>query len=252
MSSALRVVAILECLAAHNQSLTRSEIARWTGLPPTTTRAILADMRTLGYVDVFDGPRYAPGPAASALATSFDRRERLRASLRPVLERLAATSGETHDPVGVGTDSRRRHRRPHPGLGGRNPIGPSRAGVRRASVHHRARRVPWRARAGIRRPTRRSHDIARGAGVRRLWADRRSRDGRRTEYADARRRGARGPGPAGITPRDPRHHLVTEARSVKRNHPRSATATGSGVSPVRPATAAPSAAPSETAPAAGP
>jgi IclR family transcriptional regulator, pca regulon regulatory protein len=95
VSSAARVLRILECLADHDQGLTQAQITTAAGLPRSTIQYLLSDLRELDFIELGDRRRYSPGPAAWALIASMERRNGLLAALKPVLERVSASTGET-------------------------------------------------------------------------------------------------------------------------------------------------------------
>ena len=60
MSSAARVLAVVEYIATADQTPTVSQIAEGAGVPRSTAVDVLADLAQLGYVTVTDR-RYRPG-----------------------------------------------------------------------------------------------------------------------------------------------------------------------------------------------
>jgi DNA-binding IclR family transcriptional regulator len=85
---------ILEHVAAVDRPPTQSEVSGAVGIARSTVADVLGDLRELGYVTVSER-RYLPGPALRSLATRVSDRPGLELRLRPVLERVAAETGET-------------------------------------------------------------------------------------------------------------------------------------------------------------
>lgn len=90
-----RALAILDALAAQD-GLTLSDLARALGLAPSTTHRLLGTLaaRRLAQVDPAT-QGWSVGPAAVRLGAAFLRRGGLAERARPLLDRLAADSGET-------------------------------------------------------------------------------------------------------------------------------------------------------------
>ncbi|WP_169712147.1 IclR family transcriptional regulator [Paracoccus contaminans] len=90
-----RALAILDALAAQD-GLALSDLARGLGLAPSTTHRLLGALaaRRLAEVDAAT-QGWSVGPAAVRLGAAFLRRGGLAERARPLLDRLAADSGET-------------------------------------------------------------------------------------------------------------------------------------------------------------
>lgn len=95
-SSTLRAFALLECIAAADESPTLEELTRATGLPKPTVYRILQLLMRGGFVEreVHD-KRYAIGARACTLALAVQMRWPRRRERRTLLERLVAEIGET-------------------------------------------------------------------------------------------------------------------------------------------------------------
>lgn len=105
MANALRV---LEALSDADRPVAVTELAARLRLPASTTHRILAALTVQGFAARVPAQRrYRTGPALAHLACRSQLEQaRLREAARPVLERLAAQSGETsHLAVLAGTDA---------------------------------------------------------------------------------------------------------------------------------------------------
>lgn len=91
-----RAVAILEIIARHGGAARLAAIAAEAGLGKTTAHNILKTLEGLGYVGRRAGDvRYHLGGGILNLARIAGDDGNLRRRLRPVLERIARTTGET-------------------------------------------------------------------------------------------------------------------------------------------------------------
>ncbi|MDH6523373.1 IclR family acetate operon transcriptional repressor [Streptomyces sp. SAI-135] len=93
--SALRALRVLELLAGMEQPASLTAIAQVTRLTKTRTYRILRSLQDGGFVHHAGRSGYRVGSRAIALATLMSPRPALVQSARPVLMRLALTSGET-------------------------------------------------------------------------------------------------------------------------------------------------------------
>ena len=94
MSAARRSLLILEHLAATPHPVTNQELARTLDIPRSTLSDLLAELRSLGYVEQV-GRRYAPGVAFTLLAYRMSRRLGTPPVIYETLQRLAIDTGET-------------------------------------------------------------------------------------------------------------------------------------------------------------
>jgi DNA-binding IclR family transcriptional regulator len=94
VSSSDRVLRLLEGIVAAPEPLSHGELAVAAELPRSTAYNLLGDLRRLGYVDVVDR-RYVAGHRLMALGYQVTQKSHLRQRLRPVLEWLAAETGES-------------------------------------------------------------------------------------------------------------------------------------------------------------
>lgn len=96
MSSALeRGLAILELLAAHPEGLQVSQIADSVGIPVSGAHRQLQDLARLGYVRQARGQgEYRLSVKLAAMGLSFLGRSGVTDIAQPILDRLAAASGE--------------------------------------------------------------------------------------------------------------------------------------------------------------
>lgn len=95
-SSTLRAFAVLEQIAAADDSLTLEELTRISGLPKPTVHRILRLLMRGGLVErqALD-KRYVVGPRVSALALAVQMRSPHRRERRAILARLVDAIGET-------------------------------------------------------------------------------------------------------------------------------------------------------------
>ena len=90
-----RALAVLDTLAAAD-GLTLSDLARRLQLAPSTTHRLLTALAARRLAEVDPATQgWAIGPAAVRLGAAFLRRGGLAERARPILDRLAADSGET-------------------------------------------------------------------------------------------------------------------------------------------------------------
>lgn len=90
MGAVSRAFAVLDLLSRAPGPLGTSEVARRLHLAKSTTHGLLQELTSVGALEAAGGG-YRIGPALERLASSSELRRRWR----PVLERLAAESGET-------------------------------------------------------------------------------------------------------------------------------------------------------------
>ncbi len=96
IASVQRAVAVLDALAEDEPELGTNEIARRTGINPSTVSRLLATLADAGLVDHdASNGRYRLGLRLVHLGTSVLARVDLRAIARPHLTALVATTGET-------------------------------------------------------------------------------------------------------------------------------------------------------------
>lgn len=92
--SVLRVMDILQALAAEPEGLTLARLSSELRLPKTSVFSLLRALEGGGYVRGDDG-RYTLGDQALKLGASLGQARSFPRSARPVLEWLAAETGET-------------------------------------------------------------------------------------------------------------------------------------------------------------
>lgn len=90
----LRIMDILSTLAARPEGRTLTELSGDLGLPKTSAFSLLRALERGGYLRQEDG-RYALGSEALKLGASLAQAIPFPRSARPVLEQLAAETGET-------------------------------------------------------------------------------------------------------------------------------------------------------------
>ena len=126
-----RALAVLECFAPTQSSLSLTQFASMTGLATPTTHRLLKALQARDFV-VFDpvSKLYSLGPGVMRLAEVIMQRDDLHAQVLPWLERLRNLSGETAalhsvvEPYRVCTvefESRQRIKMAS-GVGGRYPL----------------------------------------------------------------------------------------------------------------------------------
>jgi DNA-binding IclR family transcriptional regulator len=91
-----RAIDVLEALAFHDgpELLRLSDIARQTGIHPSTAYRLLQRLAARGLVGRVDG-RYAIGLRAFELGAAWSRGSSVAATAKPVMERLVAAVNET-------------------------------------------------------------------------------------------------------------------------------------------------------------
>lgn len=94
MSAASNALRVLEHLAATPHAVTSQELASALGIPRSTLSDLMAELRSLGYVEQV-GRRYAPGVDFALLAYRMSRRLGSPPAIHETLQRLAADTGET-------------------------------------------------------------------------------------------------------------------------------------------------------------
>ena len=96
IQSVKRTFDILEYIAANGNTVRLNDIAQALGLQKTTVHNFLAGLKELGYVEQDElTPRYRITSKIRHLDFSDIPYQKLRADLRPVMEKLTAESGET-------------------------------------------------------------------------------------------------------------------------------------------------------------
>jgi IclR family transcriptional regulator, acetate operon repressor len=92
--SATRLVALFEALAKSAEGVSLAELSTTIGAPKSSLLGILRSMVALGYMEHGHG-LYRLGPKAFRLAADILAVRRFPALIRPILQDLAAKSGET-------------------------------------------------------------------------------------------------------------------------------------------------------------
>ncbi len=92
--SATRLVALLEALATSEEGVSLAELSTTTAAPKSSLLGILRSMVALGYMEHGHG-LYRLGPKAFRLAADILAVRRFPNLVRPILQDLAAKSGET-------------------------------------------------------------------------------------------------------------------------------------------------------------
>ena len=92
--SAMRLVALFEALAKAAEGLSLAELSARLAAPKSSLLGILRSMVAAGYMEHGHG-LYRLGPKAFRLAADILAIRRFPALVRPILQDLAATSGET-------------------------------------------------------------------------------------------------------------------------------------------------------------
>jgi DNA-binding IclR family transcriptional regulator len=96
IAAVARAVAVLEALAEEPTELGTNELARRTGLHPSTVSRLLATLAAAGYVEhVADTGRYRLGVRLLRLGNAVRGAVDLREAARPHLRALAEATGET-------------------------------------------------------------------------------------------------------------------------------------------------------------
>lgn len=91
-----RGLAVLHLLASRAGPISATAVARDLGLPRSTTYELLTELSTAGFaVHLPDNRRWGLGPAAFEVGTAYLRAQPLERLGRPVLHRLAASTGAT-------------------------------------------------------------------------------------------------------------------------------------------------------------
>lgn len=88
-------MALLDCFSEASPALTLSELARASGLYPSTAMRLLASLERAGMLLRDDVGRYRPGPKLHRLGRLYDPDAERAAAIRPVLASLAQETGET-------------------------------------------------------------------------------------------------------------------------------------------------------------
>jgi IclR family transcriptional regulator, acetate operon repressor len=92
--SAMRLVALFEALAKSEEGVSLAELSTTIGAPKSSLLGILRSMVALGYMEHGHG-LYRLGPKSFRLAADILAVRRFPALVRPILQDLAAASGET-------------------------------------------------------------------------------------------------------------------------------------------------------------
>ena len=92
--SALRLVALFEALAKSEEGVSLAELSVTIGAPKSSLLGILRSMVAMGYMEHGHG-LYRLGPKSFRLAADILAVRRFPALVRPILQDLAAKSGET-------------------------------------------------------------------------------------------------------------------------------------------------------------
>ena len=96
IQSVKRTFDILEYIATNGNTVRLNDIAQALGLQKTTVHNFLAGLKELGYIEQDElTPRYRITSKIRHLDFSDIPYQKLRADLRPVMEKLTAESGET-------------------------------------------------------------------------------------------------------------------------------------------------------------
>lgn len=90
-----RALAVLDALGAAGGEVGTNELARRTGINPSSVSRLLATLGAAGYVEQTPAGRYRLGVRLLQLGNSALDALDLRSLARPLLESLAATTGET-------------------------------------------------------------------------------------------------------------------------------------------------------------
>lgn len=94
-ATARRALRLLEALAATGPQQSLETLAEGTGLAKSTAYRLLRVLQDERYVERVDGSGYRLGPRLVGLAAAALPQMDLYATVRPILRRLARTSGET-------------------------------------------------------------------------------------------------------------------------------------------------------------
>ena len=92
--SALRLVALFEALAKSEEGVSLAELSTTIGAPKSSLLGILRSMVAIGYMEHGHG-LYRLGPKSFRLAADILAMRRFPNLVRPILQELAAKSGET-------------------------------------------------------------------------------------------------------------------------------------------------------------
>jgi len=96
VQSVLRALTILETLASKRGEVGITELSEKVGLHVSTVHRLLSTLMAKGYVRQNpENGRYTLGPKAFHLGHAYLEQHELRKGVRPFLERLSQTSGET-------------------------------------------------------------------------------------------------------------------------------------------------------------
>lgn len=95
MRAIKRTLAVLESFHANRPSLTLQEIADEIGLAKSTTFRLVKTLEACGYLVRLDSLRYSLSFRFVRMASLAQSALDVRSLVRPVLEKLAATSGES-------------------------------------------------------------------------------------------------------------------------------------------------------------
>ncbi|KAA0219304.1 MAG: IclR family transcriptional regulator [Lautropia sp.] len=90
-----RALRLLEAFDAPTRSIGLTELAERVGLPKSTVLRLIGSLVAHGFVQVTSDGRHQLGSAVLRLAAVYQKTARPEDLIRPVLERLAAASGES-------------------------------------------------------------------------------------------------------------------------------------------------------------
>jgi DNA-binding IclR family transcriptional regulator len=94
VSALERGIAVLRCFSETRRSLTSTELSRLTGVPRPTVARLASTLVTLGLMKQEpEGDRYMPGPGVVSLARVFLAGLDVRATARPLMQRMAEDAG---------------------------------------------------------------------------------------------------------------------------------------------------------------
>lgn len=90
-----RALTILDAYTEHDQRLSLAELARRTGLYKSTLLRLAASLEKHGYLTRLEDRTWRLGPAAARLGAVYEAGHDLGDIVEPVLQSLAAATGET-------------------------------------------------------------------------------------------------------------------------------------------------------------
>ncbi len=95
VASVERALCLLGAFDAQTRSVGLTELAERVGLPKSTVLRLMGSLVAYGYVRMTPDGRYQLGPSVLRLAAVYQKTVQPEDVIRPVLERLSATSGES-------------------------------------------------------------------------------------------------------------------------------------------------------------